>query len=460
MKRVNLILIISVFALASCSYKLTSVKYSSKLTPKKNDLYYVLNKTVLEVNLTYNKKVVTKYENGIPKIENPIYTVKQVEIKPTQIADKNELYIARGKNISHKFFLKENIDFTFNSNGSIKSVTADFVDESPESFESLISTVASIAKTVMVAGSDEVEFVSKLKGDITKAYAKLNSAILKNDAKQTTIYQKELDDLYKLLESFNEKNKSVIANSEIKFTLLVDPDDYEWSSEGTKEIELSPETALVATDLPPIKMILSNDIKSDSTNKNVVFGETFKTKDTDYKIPGLMYRIPSNNKIQIVASYSDIEVKLTEQLVKFPQYGNYGYVPVTSKIFTNRKTELTFDETNGNLTKYKTESGSSSNQMSKSMKASATTLLEAINYINYDLELKDLEHKKKVKEFEESLKVDETSKIDSLKSEFELLKLQKEFEEYGKTETTELEKLKEELEILKLKLEIEKLKKE
>lgn len=459
MKRINLLLIISIFSLASCSYKLTSVKYSSELTPKKDDLYYVLNKTILQVDITYNKKVVTKYENGVPEIENPIYTVKKVDIKPTQMADKSELYIARGKNISHKFFLKENIDFNFNPNGSIKSITADYVDESPESFESLVSTAVSIAKTVMIAGTDEEEFISKLKKHITNTYEKLSAAILKNDEKQIVVHQKKLDSLYKLLESFKEKNKSVVANSELKFTLLVDPDNYEWSDDK-KEIELSPQTDLIATDLPSIKMIISNDIQPDSTNKRVVFGETFKTKKNDHKIPGIMYRIPSNNKLQIVASYSDIQVKLSEQLIQFPQYGNYGYVPVKSKIFTNRKTELTFNETNGILTKYKTESGSSSKQMSKSMKESASTLMDAINYINYDLDLKDLEHKKKVKELEESLKVEETSKIDSLKSDFELIKLQKEIEEFGNTETTELEKLKEELEIIKLKLEIENLKKE
>jgi hypothetical protein len=397
-----------------CTFRINTVKYDSKLPLKKNDLFYHLPKTNLSVTIIYKIIETTRVINGVSKTPTVEYQVKNIDVKTFSSNDHTQLYIARGKNIAHKFFLKENIDFKFNDKGVIQTVETSFEDKSLESTESVLKGVAAIIKTITLAGAGDENYLQEVKAKISKAYTDLLNAIAKNNEKDIAKFKSQLKNYYELLQSYSDNNKEVIKESEKTYTFFIDPDKTSTVS-NKKEIIIQP-----VDEMPEVKLIIEMNT---SDNKTQVLA-TDKRKKDDVSIPGLLYPIPATLRTSVtVATTGGASQSIYENNITYAQYGNFGLVPVTSKLFTSRKTNLEFSSTTGALTTYKTESGSSSENLSKTIENSANLLKSTLTEIKYDNKIDALKKQKELKELKEALIVKPISQTDSLKSTLDLLQI-------------------------------------
>jgi hypothetical protein len=413
--KITSITFIAVLLITSCTYRINSVKYDTNLTLKKNDLFYHLPKTNLIVTITYRVVEKTKVVNGIPETPTVEYQIKSADVKTFASNDPTQLYVARGKNISHKFFLKENIDFKFNDKGVIQTVETNFEDKSLESTESLLKGVAAVIKTIAMAGTGQDAYLLDLSKKITKAYNDLLKAVSDNNDKDIAKYKSQIKNYFDLLQSYNDNNKEVTKESEKTYTFFIDPDKAT-TTNNKKEFKIQP-----VTTMPEVKLIIE---MNSSDNKTKVLA-TGKTKNNVVSMPGLVYTLPASLRTTVtVSTTGGAAQSIFENNIDYAQYGNLGLVPVTSKIFTSRKTNLEFNPNTGVLTTYKTESGSSSENLSKTIENSANLLKSTLTEIKYDNKIDALKKQKELKDLEEALKDKPKSQTDSLKNALDILQLQ------------------------------------
>jgi len=349
----------------SCTYRIYSVKHDPNLTLKKNDLFYHLPKTNLVVAITYKIVEKTRIVNGISETPTVEYQVKSADIKTCTSNDPTQLYVTRGKNIAHKFFLKENIDFEFNDKGIIQSVETNFEDKSLESTESLSRGVAAIIEPITLAGDATDTYLQELNEKITRAYCDLLHAISDNSDEDIRKYKTQIKNYFDLLKSYNDNNKELTSVSEKTYSFFIDPDKLTTTS-NKKEIIIQP-----VGEMPEVKLIIE---MNSSDNKDKVLA-TGMSKNNVVSMPGLIYTIPASLKTAIlVATTAQVTQSIFENNIDYAQYGNFGLVPVTSKLFTSRKTSLEFNPHTGVLTTYKTESGSSSENLGESIENGSNLL--------------------------------------------------------------------------------------
>lgn len=408
--------LLTVMFIQGCTYKINSVKYNANLNLKKNDLFYHLPKTILIFSVNYKIVEKTKVVNGISSDPTTEYFVKSADVKTSTVNDPNQLYVARGKNISHSFFLKENIDFKFNDKGVIQSVETTFEDKSLESTESLLKGVAAIVETIALAGQGTDAYLQDISKKITKAYNDLAKAISDNNEKDVAKFKAQLKNYFELLSNYNDNNKEITKESEKTYTFIIDPDQLTVAN-GKKEFKVQPTTSM-----PEVKLVI--DLGTVTDNKSKVLA-TGKTKDNNVLIPGLVYNIPSSLKTSVfVSTAAAAGQSIFESNIDYAQYGNFGFVPVASKIFTSRKTNLEFNPTTGALTTYKTESGSSSENLGKTIESSANLLKTTLTEVKYDNKIDILKKQKELKDLQDALKDKPQSQVDSLKNSLDLLKIQ------------------------------------
>ncbi len=410
------IALLAILLAYSCTYKIDSVKYKAGVPLKKNDLFYSLPKTILVLTVNYKILEKTKVVNGILEDPETEYNFKNVELKSTAINNPNELYVARGKNISHSFFLKENIDFKFNEKGMIQSLEANLEDKSIESADGLFKGVSAIVKSIALAGQGLDSYLQELNRKINKANTDLLQAISTSNEKEIAKYKSQLKSYYELLANYNNNNKEIIKESEKQYTFIIDPDQMTVVA-GKREISFQPIAAM-----PMVKLEIEMNANVD--NKSNVLS-TGKSKDGNILIPGLVYNLPVSLKTKVlVSTLAAANQIVLENNLDFSQFGNLGFVPVTSKIFTSRKTSIEFNSSTGTLISYKTESGSSSENLSKSIENSANLLKTTIEEVKYDNKIEALKKQAELKGLEDALKDKPVSKSDSLKNSLDLLQLQ------------------------------------
>lgn len=400
----------------SCTYKINSIKYNLKVPLKRGDIFYVMPKTILEIKIIYNVKQVTSFKDGAALEPGPpTYTVKGITFKPVQTNDSSKLFILRGKNISHKFFLKENINILFNDQSTITSVQTEFEDQSTEFTENIIKGASSIAKILLVAGSSGDPFITDLNAKIKTANSNLVKAIEADNAKDIAKYKKQLAEYYTLINDFISKNKEVTTETSIEFVTHITPD-----FEKGNEIKF-------ASDLPVLKVTYNTYDSKYKTNLNQVV-QSGGVKDGLNIIPGLVYPIPSAIETEAKSGNQTI----FKDYITYSQNANYGIVPITSKLFSKRTTTLELHPTTGTLKSYKTEAGSSSEKLGKTFETTASQLQTTLNDIKFDLKIQNLEKEKKIKELEKAIKDAPMTKKDSLNSELEILKVELELEQIRK----------------------------
>lgn len=415
--KIKFIITCALFLIAqSCTYRINSLKYTPGTSIKKNDLFYHLTKTCLMLSVTYQITERTQYIHGVAEEPETSYLVTSAALKSISINDPDELYIARGKNISHKFFLKENIDFTFNDKGVIQSVETNFEDTSTTSLENLLKGVGALIETTTIAGPAQDAYLLNLQKKIGEAYNNQLKAIETGNTKDIARYQAQLKSYLDLLASFKEQNKVVIKHTEKTISYFIDPDK-------TAEVDHKKKiTIQMAPKLPPV--VVTIHMLSDKVNSDFVL-TTGVTKNNTLLMPGLLYTIPASllTVVSAPTTFSENQ-SLVEESIAYPQYGNLGLVPVTSKLFTNRKTTLKFDSATGTLTSYDTESGSSSESLSKTVASLAEQLQTTVTDLKYTNKIDALKKEKELKDLQESLKSKGISKTDSLNTALEILKLQ------------------------------------
>lgn len=142
-------------------------------------------------------------------------------------------------------------------------------------------------------------------------------------------------------------------------------------------------------------------------------------------ISGLIYTIPAALKITVTApTIAKATQVIFEGNLDFAQYGNIGIAPVASKLFSSRKTNIEFSPTTGALITYKTENGSSSENLGKSFENSSKLLQSTLFDINYNTKIETLKKQKELLDANNALIVKPESKVDTLNNSIELLKLQ------------------------------------
>jgi len=401
--------------LQGCSYRIATVRYNQDITLGKNDLFYHLPKTNLIVAIVYKIVETTKVVNGIAEIPTVEYHVKGVDVKTFTSNDPAQLFVAKGINAANKFFLKENIDFKFNDKGIIQSVATNFDDESLESVESLFKGVAAVVGTIALAGKGQDSYLKDLDEKISMAYRGLLKAINKSNNNDIVKYKTQIQNYFDLLDSYNDKNKEVAKESEKIYTFFIDPDKIA-AANNKKEIKIQP-----VNTMPEVTLA----IEMNSADNKAKILATGKSENNVVSMPGLIYTIPASLRTTIsVATTAEAMQNIFEHNIDFAQYGNLGFVPVTSKIFASRKTKLEFNPTTGVLTTYMTESGSSSENLGKTIENSATLLKSTLTEIKYDNKIDALKKQQTLNDLEESLKNKPISQTDSLKNALDILKLQ------------------------------------
>jgi len=412
------ILFIFISLLIGCTYKIKTVQFSDKAILKKNNLFYQLPKTMLTVSITYRVIEKTSVINGIADLPEISYLVKTSEIKPFVVNDPTQMYIAKGKNISHLFFLKENIDFQFNEKGIIQSVESTFEDKSLESVESTLKGVAAIVKSIALAGESTDPYLIDLRDKITKAYQNLIKAIDSNKENDIIKYKNQIKNYYESLKHYLENNKVITIESEKIYTYIIDPSSMQVDAKTNERsfiiqpLDVMPEVQIV---IEPVVLVSNRE-------KILKFGKLTKGET---QIPGLIYTLPTSLKTSVlVSTLAGTNQTIFEGNIDYSQFGHLGVVPVSSKIFTSRKTNLEFNNMTGALTKYKTESGSSSENLGKSIESSANLLKSTLYEIEYTDKIDKLKKQKEIIDLKENLIIQPKNQVDSLKNVMELLKIQ------------------------------------
>ncbi len=415
--------------LNGCTYRINSIRYHYQIDIKKNDLFYHIPKTIIILTINYKITEKTIVKNGIETIEPIEYGVSSLDVQTMAINDPSQLYIARGKNISHQFFLKENTDFKFNEKGIIQSVESEYEDKSLETVGSTLKGISTLVKTITLSGKNvDSLFIESINSKINIVYSNLLNSISVYNDKDITKYKNQLKGYHDLLkqykESEQESEQEIIKETEKSYTLYIDPDQLTTNS-GKKEFIYQPINLM-----PEVKLQIElNNIKN---NKSKVL-DSATNKSIDAIIPGLVYNIPASLKTVVtVSTTAASNQSVFQKYIDYAQYGNLGVVPVSSKLFANRKTVLEFNSTTGTLISYKTESGSSSENLGKTVENGLATLKETVSEIKYDLKIDALKKEKEIKDLEESLKDQPTTVADSLQNSLELLKLQLEIQKLQK----------------------------
>lgn len=407
-------IILVALVLTSCTHKLTSSSYTYNSALSKGELLYYLPKKILQVKVTYIASVKTTITNGVLSEDAPSYKVKNIEISGVSVSDKRRGFKVKGEE-DKLFFMSENTSVVFNEFGVIQSLQSDITDKSLETAENTLKGVASIAKAVAIAGSGDSPLEINLKAKIDFTNGKLVEAIEKDIEKDIIKFKKQLLSYYELLKQYYDNNKVVVTQSEVTFDFAIDP-------VLDTEIPLVPNSAM-SSPIPTVNLFISRLSAVGSSPSSPTNA-----------IEGLVYSIPEECKVDATVTVNGGTQTLFSNVIAFPQFGGVGIVPVTSKVFTNKKTTLEFDPGTGMLKKMHTESGSSSENLSKSISNSAEELKKTAMDLKYDLKIESLKKDKELKDLKESLIDQPKSEATVLQENVDLLKLQ-----------LEIEKLKQEL---------------
>jgi len=402
----------------SCgSYKLTSKKYVPATTLENGELLYYLPKTVLQLKVTYSETVVTTFKNGIPSNAEPIYKVKGIEITPVLVNDESRAFVAKSTNPST--MLSENTNFKFNKYGVIQNLQTDYTDKTLDVVSNTLKGVVSIVKTIYAAAGEE-DFKVKINTKIVAANSALIAAIAANNSNDIKKHKDQLSSYYELLKQYLENNKVVKTETEIKYEFIKDP-------VFNSDIN-------VATGIGGMPAVT---LKLTSLNNTGLASVTYDTQTNAIQTPntvsdGLLYAIPKVCSVKATLTSRDGTITIFDNIISFPQFGDIKSISVESKRYTNKKTAVEFDPASGALTSVHTESGSSSENLSKSFAESAQLLQSTATELKYDIKIANLKKEKELKDLEDSLKDKPQTTAEDMQNEVELLKLKLELEKLKK----------------------------
>lgn len=399
--------------LTGCStYRLESSQLIGSYTPSLGELVYFTPKTLLNVKITYFKTIRTIYHDGIGTAQAPDFSIKDIEVLPITVNDANRQFLAKG-NEKALFFMRNNTNIKFSAAGVLQSIQSELEDKSLQTVESVLKGAGTIIKTVAMAGPGQNIMFADLKKKIEAAQQKLISAIEKKDKKNIAAIKEQITEYYALLKVLEDKNRTEEQISEVIYSQVLDPKTGDQTIDGPGLINIK----------------ITRLVSSSNAVITTTFDQATKT------VPGIIYTLPEYYEVEMKGlAYGKNQI-VFRQSIPFPQFGSLACVPVSSKSFTTKKTSIEFDPNTGTLIKLDTEHGAPSEALAKSFENNVALIKTTLYEMKYDQKIDQLKKNKEIKDLKAAL-VDPVqtpvTKLDSLQSDLELLKVQLEVEKLKK----------------------------
>lgn len=423
-----------------CAHQVYSSKLTGTTAPK--GVVYALPKTVLKVTIPYTVRETSKVENGYAS--SPLQEVlvqKPVVIETKSVADLGHTFVLSGDDLNDDVLLEAGIEFKLNDTGLLEGVSADTTDNTLKVVQSSVSAGLSVAKALAVpagtqkppaleAALDRIQQIYKEIGELVtpdivpvavgpevpsgvdvkvpemqgtkapkpaKAAAKRPIAVRVEEVKkrqgQIETLTQELEKLQALVQAYQDKNKLVVKETELTYTLTVDPDSFDKS--GTDWVY----------DITPNELV--KDIKAEMMPKVTLrlkgagaqarqVSEGWKPQD---KNPGFVYRATAT--LPLLVQIKDTDV--FQDWISLPQLGHFASASVESKRFTTRKTSATFSSVSGALKEYKVNTGSSADKAAEAVASSLDAVQKSLVDLRYGLKIEDLQKQKELADAKKAL---------------------------------------------------------
>jgi len=396
--RVWAVVLITIVA-NGCVRSVTSNPYNPRST---NDgVVYSLPKTRLKLTITYTIEKETTLKNGIPvSKEETVKISKPIVVEPILAPDWSNTFVLSGEGLAKDSRLALSFKFAVGENQLLTSVTTDVTDKTPEAIGSLVGAGISIAKMAAVAGEEKVppplqKVQARLRA-IDDEFATLASQSDPKKLEKLDALVKEQQALVAFAAKYQELNTPKTEQREVTYSRVLDFADLSWDSPGSLWT-----TAVQA----PGKMLGPNINDYDVPRATI---EVFATSDqhtnatTPFAVPdkgadGILYRapVPLHTKITIAPN----SVVVFDDLIAFAQAGAVDKVQARYKVFSNRKTSVTFSTATGSLKEYGVDTTSSAEAAAKALDTSLTKVQTAVTDIQKaqkDAKLAELETQKKL----------------------------------------------------------------
>jgi hypothetical protein len=429
-----------------CAHQVYSSKLTTTTPPK--GVVYALPKTVLKVTIPYTVRETSRVTNGYASSSLQVVLVqKPVVIETKSVADLGHTFVLSGDDLNDDVLLEAGIEFKLNDNGLLEGVSADTTDNTLKAVQSSVSAAISVAKVLAVPkgpesppelnaalyrinqiyreigelvapdiipvvaspeAPPEVDMkVPELPGakapksEPARAPAKVAAkkpiaermAEVKKRQGLIEVLTQELEKLQAIVQTYQDKNKDVVKETELTYTLTIDPDLFD-KSQADWTYKIAPDQlvkGVTSAEMPRVKLVL----KGAGAQETQVSGG-WKPQD---KNPGFVYRAAATLPLLVQVNNTDV----LQDWVSLPQLGHFASASVESKRFTTRKTSATFSNVSGALKEYKVNTGSSADKVTEAVASSLDSVQKSLLDIRYGLKIEDLQKQKELADAKKAL---------------------------------------------------------
>jgi hypothetical protein len=394
------VLLAQVLLLSSCSHSIYVSRCNSTV---KNGVTYSLPKTMLKITITYTVREITKTDDGIPTILNEVIIAKPIEVTPMTYADDNNSFELSGEDITKNIFLDGGFDLKMSESGILTSINSDVTDHTADAVQLIISAGIKIAEVAAMAKDTKIPPpLEKIVSRIKSVYTEFGNTLCeKEDTKKNEKLKQlsnELQASYDMIEKYYQKNQTAIKESDVKYTTILDPDDFQLNKgRGFYWYTLTPENIIAgkaASLLPGVTLKLFDDTVTHPRYRNV---------EINGRVKGIVYKRGKSLLTTVEVSQGLNTTEVIREYLPYPQYGMTLTVPVESKGASSSKTNATFSPSTGNLTEYSVNNGSSADKVIGTLNTSLDNVQKTITELKYDLKQQELEKQKALIDAEKEL---------------------------------------------------------
>ncbi|WP_338277197.1 hypothetical protein [Corallococcus caeni] len=429
---------------SGCAHQVYSSKLTAAAPPR--GVVYALPKTVLKVTIPYTVRETSRMVNGYAS--SPLQEVlvqKPVVIETKSVADLVNTFVLSGDDLNDDVLLEAELEFKVNDNGLLEGVSADSSDNTLKAVQSSVSAGISVAKTLAVAAGMEPPELTAALRRIKQIYREIGElvafdpipvvaspevpsgvdvrvpetpgaktprlepatapakAVARKSIVERTLEVKrrqgliqaltqELEKLQAVVQTYQDKNKDVVKETELAYTLTVDPDSFD-KSKADWTYEIAPDElvkGIKSAEMPKVTLVL----KGAGAQTTQVNGG-WKPQDRN---PGFIYRATATLQLLVQVDNTDV----LQDWVSIPQLGHFASASVESKRFTTRKTSATFNGS-GALKEYKVKTGSSADKVAEAVASSLDSVQKSLLDLRYGLKIEDLQKQKELADAKKAL---------------------------------------------------------
>jgi hypothetical protein len=382
--------------------------------------------TRLKASITYTIQKETKMSNGIPvSTTETVLISKPITLESILSPDEANSFVLSGDGLAKDSRLDMSFKFGVSDNKLLASVTSDITDKTPAIVEGFVGSGISIAKMVAVAGEGLPEPLKKVSTRLDVINNEIVSLASQTDPKKLdkiAALVKEQQALLTFATKYNEMNTPKTEEHDVVYTVVLDLGDFKWdgiAKAWTYEIRA------------PGKKLGDKINNSDVPGATIqVFGTADHHANSimSYKVPeegenGILYRAPAFLRTKV--TIAPFNILVYDDYIPFAQAGPINKVEARYKIFTNRKTTITFSSSTGSVKEYGVEAGSSAEAVTKSLDTSLSKTQTALEEIRKaqaaarkspeETKLADLDIQKKLADGEANL-IKSQKELDKLKA--------------------------------------------